>query len=442
MRRHVFARVLASTVLVLTATEIIGGGTHVGAAAPPSLDGQRFYWAFNSPGAGEFPLHGVCNPDGTTSLALDLPTDLPTYDVQYLPDIGNWGTNPYPDLPYTGPLSMSVTGSLNAHTLPSPPLDFATGWLNEQQSTRGLPAAPVTAFAGFATIDAPDANVEITLSIPETGAIGYGSCHEQLPNAVVDSIGTVAVTDQFRLKVMNVEYSATITTSSGVYHDTGTAVFSARSERYVINPTSGSSGGGMEMIFTSTAPADSDGPTITCHPDARVLLHQDSATVTATVSDEGSGVSSPTLTVPVDTSVVGPQTVSLTATDLAGNSTTVECTVVVAYVVEFRDRPGHHDDDDDGHGHEHDRDDRRRHGAEVVRWRLLDADGRWAGGPSSVVSVTVERPGHPTTILGGSAVSYQRRGRWQATVRPRLATGDAVLVIALDDSTTHAVALR
>jgi hypothetical protein len=78
--------------------------------------------------------------------------------------------------------------------------------------------------------------------------------------------------------------------------------------------------------------ADKTGPVVTCPAPPTFLLHQSGTSLTANVSDAGAGVASPTVTVDAGTSSVGARTVDVTATDLAGNSTTQSC----AYAVQYR----------------------------------------------------------------------------------------------------------
>jgi len=78
--------------------------------------------------------------------------------------------------------------------------------------------------------------------------------------------------------------------------------------------------------------ADKTGPVVTCPAPPTFLLYQTGTSLTANVSDAGSGVANPTVTVSAGTATVGTRTVNVTATDLAGNSTTQPC----AYAVQYR----------------------------------------------------------------------------------------------------------
>jgi hypothetical protein len=78
---------------------------------------------------------------------------------------------------------------------------------------------------------------------------------------------------------------------------------------------------------------DKKGPTVTCGATPTFTLNQAGATVSATVTDGGSGAAaSPVSVSGVDTSSVGSHSVNLTGSDNVGNSTTVGCSYQVIYV--------------------------------------------------------------------------------------------------------------
>lgn len=80
---------------------------------------------------------------------------------------------------------------------------------------------------------------------------------------------------------------------------------------------------------------DATPPTITCPTGVSFLLRATGRTLTAAVSDSGSGVATTTVTVPVATGTAGNRQVFVTATDLAGNTATVECGYQVRYRVDW-----------------------------------------------------------------------------------------------------------
>ena len=72
-------------------------------------------------------------------------------------------------------------------------------------------------------------------------------------------------------------------------------------------------------------PIDTAPPTVSCSAAPSFLLNQPNATLSARVDDSESGVSSATVTVTVSTSTVGPKSVVVSASDLAGNVGAAQC---------------------------------------------------------------------------------------------------------------------
>jgi hypothetical protein len=104
---------------------------------------------------------------------------------------------------------------------------------------------------------------------------------------------------------------------------------SASTNSYTVHDTAGNT--------TTAGPisgikVDRKSPTVTC-PTAVFQLGQSPATVTATVSDGGSGPLTATVSAAADTTTVTstPRSVSLTGKDNVGNQTTVTCSYSVAY---------------------------------------------------------------------------------------------------------------
>lgn len=75
---------------------------------------------------------------------------------------------------------------------------------------------------------------------------------------------------------------------------------------------------------------DKTAPTVTCS-SAAFILNQPGAQVSATVADALSGPVNATEQASADTSTVGPKSVEITGSDLAGNSTTKTCAYTVGY---------------------------------------------------------------------------------------------------------------
>jgi hypothetical protein len=80
---------------------------------------------------------------------------------------------------------------------------------------------------------------------------------------------------------------------------------------------------------------DTTPPQIQC-PAATLTLHQPVTSLTAFVTDAVSGPQSPTVDAPVSTSQVGTFAVTVAASDVAGNTTTVSCPYTVSYNVALR----------------------------------------------------------------------------------------------------------
>jgi hypothetical protein len=90
--------------------------------------------------------------------------------------------------------------------------------------------------------------------------------------------------------------------------------------------------GGGEASASVTVKRDATAPTLTCQP-ASFLVGAVGATVTALVSDGLSGPLATTVSAPANTGTAGRRTVSLTAADLAGNTSTASCAYTVGFAV-------------------------------------------------------------------------------------------------------------
>jgi len=112
---------------------------------------------------------------------------------------------------------------------------------------------------------------------------------------------------------------------------------------------------------------DATPPTLACPATAPVFtLRATDAPVLAAVSDALSGPEAAEVTGPADTSSVGAKSLLLTGRDVAGNSTTISCPYVVAYVFDGFSSPV----DNDGVINV-----ARAGRAIPLRWRLTDASG-------------------------------------------------------------------
>jgi hypothetical protein len=109
--------------------------------------------------------------------------------------------------------------------------------------------------------------------------------------------------------------------------------------RHVVYAASRDDHGNASSVVSRAVNIDLTPPTVTCDGSgpASFILADEDTEVTATVTDKTSGPSSPTASTPVtsvDLATVGNRTKAVTATDVAGNSTTVNCAYVVGYDVD------------------------------------------------------------------------------------------------------------
>lgn len=202
----------------------------------------------------------------------------------------------------------------------------------------------------------------------------------------------------------------------------GTAFTKVSSTHFILHLTDGGAGDedgqANGTIVDPGAPIslDTTGPTITCPVAAVVVLHATTATVTAQVSDAGAGVASPTVSASVSASALGQRTVVLSATDLAGNTSTVPCgyTVGVRLIGLTVDGTAQAPVELDA-------------GSTVkVEWRTVDANGLAVATPTALSLRTVAATcgANPTATgpatdadLNGSGIKYKGDGWWEAKWR-------------------------
>ncbi|GAB2577134.1 Ig-like domain-containing protein [Microlunatus antarcticus] len=87
---------------------------------------------------------------------------------------------------------------------------------------------------------------------------------------------------------------------------------------------------GDRYTFSDKVP-DTTGPTLTCAvPDpGPTLTYGSTAQITAAVTDDGSGVSAATVSAAADTTSLGAKKVTLSASDVAGNSSSTDCSYTI-----------------------------------------------------------------------------------------------------------------
>jgi hypothetical protein len=116
---------------------------------------------------------------------------------------------------------------------------------------------------------------------------------------------------------------------SGCAYTTGGMNVSADGT-HTIYAASADSNHNQDQVRSARLQIDRTPPTLSCRPAPLFALRAAGATVTASVADQTSGPSSPTVSASASTATAGAASVSLTGYDNAGNSTTVNCPYTVA----------------------------------------------------------------------------------------------------------------
>ena len=179
---------------------------------------------------------------------------------------------------------------------------------------------------------------------------------------------------------------------------------------------------------------DKSPPTIEC-PATSYLLNQADAFAAATVTDDGSGPVTPTVTEAVDTTAIGTVEVTFSASDLAGNATTKPCEFPVGYHFDGFQSPL-----------EADALNMVKAGSNVpVKWRITDANGVGISDAASFVGLSLLSASCPTATLTnsvaegdiavGTGLTYQGDGVWQYNWKsPKTARGCRDFRLLLADS--------
>ena len=160
-------------------------------------------------------------------------------------------------------------------------------------------------------------------------------------------------------------------------------------------------------------PSDTTPPTISCPASRSVVLNTTGAVLVAQVVDDTDGAS--TTSVPLSTSVLGANTVAVSATDAAGNTATTNCGYQVGVVVQGFHSPINSSAINSIKG-----------GQTVpVKWRTVDANGAPVADPATFVrlrSAAVTQacePGVSIVSVGeevatvGNGLKYLGDGEWQ-----------------------------
>src|SRR3954447_4774637 len=190
-------------------------------------------------------------------------------------------------------------------------------------------AGPATAFSGDSAaikVDKTNPNAPTVSADRAADYAGDGGWFLDTVTVSITDNGDPALADGSAgsgVDVGSIPAPATIVTSGS--HTTGATVKDA-----VGNESASSS---------LTVKVDADAPSLSVSCPAAVLLHG-SASATVAASDGQSGLASdPSGTVAVDTSTVGPKTITRTATDNVGHTTTKSCTTAVHYMFSGLQQP-------------------------------------------------------------------------------------------------------
>jgi hypothetical protein len=169
---------------------------------------------------------------------------------------------------------------------------------------------------------------------------------------------------------------------------------------------------------------------VTCN-SASFVLNQPGATVTAIVSDGGSGPAQTPASVSANTSLPGLRTVAVTGADNAGNATTVTCGYNVGYVFTGFLQPVDNLPTVN----------MSNAGRTIpLKWRITDYFGVGVSDPASFVSVTsgstTSSASDPLdtveTYSGNSGLQYQGNGSWQFNWRTPKSYGGQCRVMQLN----------
>ncbi len=193
--------------------------------------------------------------------------------------------------------------------------------------------------------------------------------------------------------------------------------------------------GSFTCAVDGGTPVDTTPPTIACPADASYLLNQRQAMLVAEVADTGSGVTEPTVSVNVATGAIGAASVTVTATDIAGNTSTESCEFTVGVTIERLLSP------------RADRLTRVRSGSILpLIYRVVDANGRGVDSRAHYQGVTitpVDCPDRRTSYTVALARTGLRRiggGIWIDGVRtPTLKGCYAVRLDVVGDTATTTI---
>ena len=183
---------------------------------------------------------------------------------------------------------------------------------------------------------------------------------------------------------------------------------------------------GQISYVVAPATVDSTPPTITCPTAPSFILNQPGATLSASVFDGESGVSSPSVIVPLATSTVGTNSVAVTASDLVGNTTTVSCTYNVGVKLDRLSSPNPAVTTNVKGGR-----------PVPIRWRAVDFNGRPVTDPNHFLGITLSgascTKGRDADLdsVRDRGLRYLGNGQWEFDWTPPRTKGCYVLQLSL-----------
>jgi hypothetical protein len=187
--------------------------------------------------------------------------------------------------------------------------------------------------------------------------------------------------------------------------------------------------GNTSASTSETVQVDATAPALKVECPTEVALHG-SATATVSASDGQSGLASnPSGMVSISTAAVGPQTITRTATDNVGHSTTVSCTTDVRYVFSGLKA---------GSG-------KVKYGKSVkVHFKLGDAKNKPVTGAVAqleIAKVTDEEVGAYETLGTFTHQAQRTYGYTLSTTAAGMSKGKYLLRVSLNDGSRHTVSL-
>ncbi|MCU1360701.1 MAG: hypothetical protein JWN99_1990 [Ilumatobacteraceae bacterium] len=212
-----------------------------------------------------------------------------------------------------------------------------------QNNVTSLPAPGNT--ANYVTIAAPGGTSITSVAVTDSSSLTLPPGAST--NAPLIAYSVTGVTPGATLNIdvyfnYDIVANAYLKLQGGVVTQLPAATVDIVSARHVVlHLTDGGAGDEDQMpngtIVDPGVPAhvDAIGPVITCPATVPTVVLRGVASLTASVSDAGSGVANPTVAAPIPSGAVGTVAVVVSATNRAGNLSTRSCSAKVVYRVAF-----------------------------------------------------------------------------------------------------------